>query len=54
MYKINIIQYNAAVLYLEKNKFRVKQQNSYVLIWTIGLSFLLLFLYFLKFLVALP
>ena len=50
---MNNIQYNAAKLYLEKNQYRIKKQNSNVLMWFLGLLFLVFVLYFLKFVVAL-
>lgn len=48
----NNIQYNAAVKYLEKNEFRIKQSNSKVLLFSLSIMGLFVFFYILKFLVA--
>lgn len=50
---LNSIQYNAAIKYLEKNEFRIKADNSKVLIFIVSSFFLLLFFYILKFFIAL-
>lgn len=46
-------QYNAAVLYLEKKAYKLKESTARVILFTIGLFALSILFYFLKFIVAL-
>lgn len=48
----NNIQINAAVKYLEKNEFRLKQSNSKALLFSLIVIGLSIFFYILKFIVA--
>jgi hypothetical protein len=46
------IQYNAAVLYVEKNQYRIKQQNSIGLLAVLSFALFTVILYILRFIVA--
>jgi hypothetical protein len=45
-------QFNAAVLYLEKKEFSVKSKDSNAILVFIGLGFIAMLLFILKFLLA--
>jgi len=46
------IQLNAATLYLEKKAYTLKEHDAKALIFFLGISSLIVFLYFLKFFIA--
>jgi len=50
--KMRRIQLNAATLYLEKKAYTLKEHDAKALIFFLGISSLIVFLYFLKFFIA--
>lgn len=45
-------QYNAAKLYLEKKEYCLKEKDSICILWVLGTTLLVVFLFVLKFIVA--